>query len=203
MTKLTLSARPEVVRRVKKLAKEQGTSVSAMFDRFARAVTSANETRPAVGPLTRSLSGILKNVPKNKSDRELLEEAFVDTNVLMDVLLEREPFLTSSIQVWTLCETGTIRGLISVISFNNVFYVVRKYRSKGEAQRSLGVLRDIFTPVALDGQIINQAIDSGFRDFEDAIQYHCALRGSAKFLVTRNVRDHRRDAGGILGLSNR
>jgi predicted nucleic acid-binding protein len=118
-----------------------------------------------------------------------MTHVFVDTNVLMDVLLEREPFFASSIQVWTLCEAGTIHGLVSVISFNNVFYVVLKNKSKGEAQRSLAVLRDIFTPVALDGQIINQAIDSGFRDFEDAIQYHSALRGSAKFLITRNVRD--------------
>ena len=76
--KLTLSARPEVVRRVKKLAKEQGTSVSAMFDRFARAVISANENRPPVGPLTRSLSGILKNVPQDKSDRQLVEEALLE-----------------------------------------------------------------------------------------------------------------------------
>jgi hypothetical protein len=76
--KLTLSARPDVVKRVKKLAKKQGTSVSAMFDRFARAVTSVNEDPPAIGPLTRSLSGILKNVPKNKSDRELVEEALLE-----------------------------------------------------------------------------------------------------------------------------
>jgi predicted nucleic acid-binding protein len=118
-----------------------------------------------------------------------MTHAFVDTNVLMDVLLEREPFFASSQEIWTLCEAGAIHGQISVISFNNVFYVVRKRKSKEEAKRSLAVLRNIFTPVALDGQIINQAVDADFRDFEDAIQFHSALRGNAKFLITRNVRD--------------
>lgn len=118
-----------------------------------------------------------------------MTHVFMDTNVLMDVLLEREPFFASSIRVWTLCEGGSIQGLISVISFNNIFYVVRKHKSKGEAQHSLRALRAIFMSVALDGHVMNQAIDSDFRDFEDAIQYYSALRGGAKFLITRNVRD--------------
>jgi predicted nucleic acid-binding protein len=118
-----------------------------------------------------------------------MTHVFLDTNILMDVLLEREPFFAAAIRVWTLCEGGLIQGSISVISFNNVYYVVRKHKSKEEAQRSLRGLRDIFTPVTLDGQVINQAIDSGLRDFEDAIQFCGALRAGAKFLITRNVQD--------------
>jgi hypothetical protein len=77
-TKLTLSIEKQTVKDIKRLAKEQGTSVSAMFGRFARAVTSANEKRPPVGPLTRSVSGLLRNVPRNKSDRQLMEEALLE-----------------------------------------------------------------------------------------------------------------------------
>jgi hypothetical protein len=53
----------------------------------------------------------------------------------------------------------------------------------------LEMVRDVFTPIALDVQMINQAIGAGFRDFEDAIQYHSALRADAECLITRNVSD--------------
>lgn len=75
--KLTLSARPDVVKRVKRLAKKQGTSVSALFDRFARSITTDHESPRHVGRLTRSVSGIIK-LPKNKTDRQLLEEALLE-----------------------------------------------------------------------------------------------------------------------------
>ena len=111
---------------------------------------------------------------------------FIDTNVLIDVLLEREPFYASSMQVWTLCEEGKFRGHISVISFNNIYFIVRKQKSREDAQRTLTVLRDIFTPVPLDAQVINQSIAADFKDFEDAIQFHSALRADAQAIITRN-----------------
>lgn len=127
-----------------------------------------------------------------------MTDVFVDTNVLMDVLMERKPFFASSAELWTLCEEGQLRGHISVISFNNIFFIVRKLKSKAEAQRTLTVLRDIFTPVILDGQIINQAIDARFNDFEDAIQFHSALRAGAEFLITRNPADFPNSGPSIL-----
>jgi predicted nucleic acid-binding protein len=109
-----------------------------------------------------------------------------DTNVLLDVLAERHPHYRDSARVWSLAEQGRIRGLVSVISFNNVYYIVRKVRDRKTADKVLGLLRDIFTPVPLDGQILNQAIASGFKDFEDAIQWHSALHAVAACIVSRN-----------------
>ena len=97
-----------------------------------------------------------------------------DTNILIDVLARREPFFADSAQVWTLAERGAVEGLVSVISFNNIYYIVRKLRSRKTAERMMILLRNTFTTVALDDQILNQAIDAGFKDFEDAIQ---RLRG--------------------------
>ena len=76
-TKLTLSIQKQTVKDIKRLAKEQGTSVSAMFERFARAVATDRKTRHPIGPLTKSVSGILKS-PKNKTDRALLEDALME-----------------------------------------------------------------------------------------------------------------------------
>jgi len=111
---------------------------------------------------------------------------FCDTNVLLDVLEKREPFYADSVRVWTLAELGQIRGLVSVISFTNVFYVVEKLRDLATAQKAVRLLRATFVPVALDEQLLNQAADSGLRDFEDAVQFFSALRADAACLVTRN-----------------
>jgi predicted nucleic acid-binding protein len=112
---------------------------------------------------------------------------FVDTNVLIDVLAKREPFYPDSVGVWTLAEQGRIKGVISVISFNNIYYVVRRLQNRQAANRMMRLLRDTFTPVPLDTQILDQAIDSNFRDLEDAIQYFSAVRAGADCIVSRDA----------------
>jgi len=119
---------------------------------------------------------------------------FIDTNVLMDVLLERRPFVAESRKVWFLAERGKIAGLVSALSFPNIYYVVRKMLGGNKAASMMTLLRDTFTAVPLDEQILNQAIDAKFSDFEDAIQYYSALRADAECLLTRNV-DHFPDSG--------
>jgi predicted nucleic acid-binding protein len=114
---------------------------------------------------------------------------FIDTNLLLDVLAERQPFYASAARIWSLCETGACAGFVSAISFNNVFYIVRRARDAAVARRALVLMRDIFGSVAPDQQILNQAIDSDIRDFEDAIQFFSAHRAAADYLLTRNAAD--------------
>jgi predicted nucleic acid-binding protein len=114
---------------------------------------------------------------------------FVDTSLLLDVLAKREPFYAAAARVWTLAETGACEALVSAISFNNVFYIVRKARDTTAARRALVLLRDVFASVAPDQRILNQAIDSEIPDFEDAIQLYSALHARADYLLTRNVGD--------------
>jgi predicted nucleic acid-binding protein len=112
---------------------------------------------------------------------------FFDTNVLMDVLLERHPFVAESRKVWSLAERGRISGLASVLSFPVIYYEVRKVRGADGARSMMAMLRDTFTAVPLDEQVLNQAMDAKFADFEDAIQYFSPLRAGAECLLTRNV----------------
>lgn len=114
---------------------------------------------------------------------------FVDTNVLLDVLARRKPFYEASAKIWSLAEAGEIKAHISAISFNNIYYIVRKLKNRKTAEEALRLLRDVFEPIAADGQILNQSIDAGMDDFEDAVQYHSAVRAKASCLITRNP-DH-------------
>jgi predicted nucleic acid-binding protein len=115
-------------------------------------------------------------------------DVFVDTNVLLDVLAKREPFYVDSARIWTLAEQGRITAFISVISFNNIYYVVRRLRTRRVADRTMVLLRDTFTPVPLDKQLLDQAIDAGFRDLEDAIQHFSAVRAGSACIISRNLR---------------
>jgi predicted nucleic acid-binding protein len=112
---------------------------------------------------------------------------FLDTNVLLDVLLERHPHYLASASLWTLCEQRRVEGQVAVISFNNAHCILRKLKGRGAAERGVELLRDIFVPIALDLQVLNQAIGARMNDFEDAIQYYSAVRGGAECIVTRNV----------------
>ena len=116
-------------------------------------------------------------------------KVFVDTNVLLDVLARREAFYDASAQIWSLSERGEVEASISAISFNNVYYIVRKARNKRTADRAMKLLRDVFDSVAPNARILNQAIDSDFKDFEDAVQFHSAVHAQSDFLITRNPGD--------------
>ncbi len=114
---------------------------------------------------------------------------FVDTNVLLDVLLKRVPYYGAAARLWTLSEVGKVKAFVSVISFNNIYYIIRKLSGKEKAVEALRLLRDVFEVVLVNNQILNQAIDIGMDDFEDAVQFFCALRSRSRYLITRIPKD--------------
>ena len=116
-------------------------------------------------------------------------KVFIDTNIMLDVLVRRDPHLADSLRIWGLAESGKVSGFISAISLPNIYYILRRHQSSRAARKAVGILRDIFHLVSLDAQIVNQATDSDIDDFEDAIQFFGALRAGAAYLITRNTRD--------------
>jgi len=111
---------------------------------------------------------------------------FVDTNVLLDVLLERRLFLQDSVQIWTLAEKGEFQAFVSALSFPNAAYVLRR-QGRQSVRRALGLLQAVFRSVPLDDDILAQAYESDLADYEDALQYFSALRAKATCLITRNI----------------
>jgi predicted nucleic acid-binding protein len=114
-----------------------------------------------------------------------------DTNILLDVLQKRLPHYDHSSRVWNLVEQKVLDGYVSAISFNNVFYVLRKQIGSAKALEAVKLLRAVFKCVPLDEQAIDRAIATTTSDFEDAIQAAAGLRVGAEYIVTRNVQDFR------------
>lgn len=111
---------------------------------------------------------------------------FLDTNVLLDVLMRREPFYGSSARVWTLAETGTHHGFVSAVSFITVYYLLRKHGGDQRAQQSLHLIRSVFRPVEVDTRLLDEALAVSGGDLEDTVQLRSALRCGADYLVTRD-----------------
>jgi len=124
---------------------------------------------------------------------------FLDTNVLLDVLLARKPFLNDAQRLWTMAERGQIQAAVSGISFLNVYYVVRRLASGREADLAVRGMRAVFQIVPLDREIIDEAIQSPVADFEDAVQHASAIRAAANCIVTRNERHFRGATIPIMG----
>ncbi len=113
-------------------------------------------------------------------------KVFLDTNMILDVLREREPFVHCARRVWLMAEHGKILGQVSVLSFANIYYIARKYKGAGPAVQMLRTLRANFTLVPCDEHVIDRALAAELPDFEDAIQYFSALRAKADCLLTRD-----------------
>ncbi len=117
------------------------------------------------------------------------DSVFIDTDIVLDLLTRRAPFYPAAARLFTLLERAEIKGHVSSLCFANLFYILRKEISSRKAVEVLKKLQHIVTVLPVDGRIISLALDSGFRDFEDAIQYHTALEAEIPCLLTRNGRD--------------
>ena len=116
-------------------------------------------------------------------------KVFVDNDVILDILLEREDFAFSA-KVIELIEKKEIIGFTSPIIFTNTFYLMSKAVNNIKAWEALRKLRLIFKITKINESTVDKALASGFKDFEDAIQYYSALENNIKFLITRNKTDY-------------
>ena len=114
--------------------------------------------------------------------------AFIDTNVIVDVVAKREPFFADSQSVLALCATGEIEGVVSDLTFCNVAYVLRKSLGHAQIRNGLRVLKEHLTIVPVDEAAITAALGNDSTDFEDAVQLEAARANQADVIVTRNVR---------------
>ena len=123
---------------------------------------------------------------------------FLDTNVVIDVIAAREPFVADSRAVFNLCETGKADGCISALTLCTVSYVLRKFSTGDTMKRQLRDLRNILPPVDLTSSVLDKAIASNIADFEDAVQFYSAVYTEADYIITRNAKDFPQDSIPVL-----
>ncbi len=116
----------------------------------------------------------------------------VDANIILDVLMNRQPFVNDSSLIWKLCETEKAKGYVSTLTFANMMYVMRKELSSEMIEEVFGKLKLIFEFADLSPAILEKAVEMKWKDFEDAVQSATAEQIHADCIITRNVRDFQR-----------
>jgi predicted nucleic acid-binding protein len=121
-----------------------------------------------------------------------MTDLFIDTDVIIDFLIDRKPHSREAAIIFTLIEQKKIKGYASSLTFSNLYYVLRKVESHNKVITKLDSISRLVTILKVDQQTIKDAIASGFQDFEDSIQYYCALDyKKIDVLITRNTKDYK------------
>ena len=114
----------------------------------------------------------------------------IDTNILIDSLLGREPFSSDADRLVKLCADKKVDGYIAAHSISNMFYILRNKYSPDDRRAILLNLCQILKVEGIDeGKIMAGLCNSNFKDFEDCLQYECAAALGVKYIITRNSRD--------------
>jgi predicted nucleic acid-binding protein len=112
-----------------------------------------------------------------------------DTNVILDVLLKREPFYPAASQLLAAVEREEIQGYLGATTVTTLFYLMAKTLGKNAAEENLHLLLRLFSVAAVNQTVVETALDSAFVDFEDAVLYAAAAQAGCNAIVTRNVKD--------------
>ncbi|MEG3868992.1 MULTISPECIES: PIN domain-containing protein [unclassified Microcoleus] len=113
----------------------------------------------------------------------------IDTNIIVDVALDREPFFSESDRILTFVEEAKIQGYISASTFSDLYYIIRRDRGRDWTLDFLRQLATFCQVATVDNSVISMALTCNFKDFEDAIQYSTAVINRIDAIVTRNPRD--------------
>jgi predicted nucleic acid-binding protein len=119
-------------------------------------------------------------------------KALVDTNVALDVILQRSPFYHHSFAIFQMVDQGHISACLSATTMTTIFYVLRKARNNSdETYRMMDELTALFSVAPVSEITIANALALRWKDFEDAVQYMVATESGVDCIVTRNVADYK------------
>jgi predicted nucleic acid-binding protein len=121
-----------------------------------------------------------------------MKNVLIDTNVVIDLLAKREPFYKSTSRLFTLASKKQIKAYVSSLTLVTTHFIVSRELSEDETRKVIRKFKSITNVLDLKDAYLNQALDSEFRDFEDAIQYQTALSNNLDAIITRNKRDFKK-----------
>jgi predicted nucleic acid-binding protein len=114
-----------------------------------------------------------------------------DTNVVLDVLLDRKPHVEASAAAWATVETGVAEGLLAAHAVTTIHYLLRKEMGAAKARRIISTILKVFRVAAVDGAVIEEALQLSFPDFEDAVTAAAARLADCDYIVTRDPKGFR------------
>lgn len=119
-----------------------------------------------------------------------MKRIFLDSDIILDLLLDRDNSEDAA-KIFGLLQLKEFQGFTTSVVIANIYYFLKKVYSHSHSIEILRNLRIVLNIIPIDDFIIDSAIESGFSDFEDAIQYYSALKVNAQVIITRNETDYK------------
>ena len=123
---------------------------------------------------------------------------FLDTNIVLDLLAERKPFYKSAAVLATKAEQANFSLIVSPLTFVTAHHVLSKFEGSSASLNKLRKFKVICEICPQDQMIIEKALNSTFGDFEDAVQYYCAIDSKCNVIISRNARDYKQSTLPVL-----
>ena len=128
-----------------------------------------------------------------------MDEVLIDTDVILDFFFDRQPFSIHAMQVFSLCESNQINGFVTPVIISNVYYLLNRTAKHSYVIEKLLQLMQIIDVLEMDREVVSNALNFGFKDFEDALQNFAAMKqGNINVIITRNVKDYKKSEIGIM-----
>lgn len=118
-----------------------------------------------------------------------MQKIFLDTNIVIDFLGERANFYQPAAKILTLADQKKIEIYTSPTSISNTYYLLSRFENTKIALEKIRKFKVLCSISIMDDEVIEKAINSDFKDFEDAMQYFSALASNCDLIVTRNEKD--------------
>ncbi len=120
-----------------------------------------------------------------------MKKVLFDTNVVLDVLLDRKPYAEASAAAWAAVETGISDGMLAAHALMTIHYLVRKELGAIKARRIVSDILRVFGVAAIDGRVIEEALQLSFSNLEDGVTAAAARAAGCEYIVTRDPKGFR------------
>ena len=118
-----------------------------------------------------------------------MNKAFIDTDVILDFMIAREPFAMDAARIFSLSEKREISICTTGLVFSNAYYILRKLGPHKKVIEKLNQLSRLVDIIGLSKTAVMHALESEFNDFEDALQHYAAMSEKVGIIITRNTKD--------------
>lgn len=127
-----------------------------------------------------------------------MDKVLIDSDVILDALFDREPFSEYATEILSMCEARKIKGFLTPVTYSNIYYLLRKVATHEKVIVKLKQLLLITEVLPMNKKIVQNALNSQFKDFEDSLQNAAAeLNGSIEVILTRNLKDYKKSKIGV------
>ena len=132
-----------------------------------------------------------------------MTNVLLDTDVILDFFFDRKPYSEHSSTILSLCELNKIKGYITPVILSNIYYLLRQTASHDKVIEKLSQLLNITEILVIDRNSILLALNSKFKDFEDALQnYSAEINGNISIIITRNLKDYKNSSLSVMSPEN-